>query len=171
MLVKPRPVPFQLIVLRILNTRENLSDEERGYYISLKKGYEGELLFDSMTDKLQGDVLVFHDILLEINNNEFQIDTLLIINRVIHLCEVKYFIGDHFYSDGKFFHVSRPDQEINNPLHQLKRKVTLLRQFLRKHGYNLPIEPHLIFDHPPIHPASSTDEPTHYPSNTTEPIH
>ena len=78
MLRKPRPEPSKLKILGFLNTRMGLSEDEKQNYLYLKKGYEGEVMFDSLTDKLQCECYILNDLLLKINNTFFQIDTLII---------------------------------------------------------------------------------------------
>ena len=77
-----------------------LSDKDKQHYFNLKKGYEGEVMFDSLTEKLQCECLILNDLLLKINNTTFQIDT-LIISDTIYLFEVKNFEGDYVYESDK----------------------------------------------------------------------
>lgn len=44
--VKPRTVSTELIILRRLNTRMELTQTDKQLYVSLEKGYEGEVKFD-----------------------------------------------------------------------------------------------------------------------------
>jgi hypothetical protein len=105
-------------------------------------------MFDALTEKLQCESYILNDLLLEINNTEFQIDSSLISQAKMFLFEVKNSDGEHFYKadSGKFYKYT--DMEITNPLHQVNRKETLLRQFLKIHGFNIAIEPYVIFIHP-----------------------
>jgi hypothetical protein len=142
---KSRTKPYLLKLLTFLNNRMELSEPEKQYLYSLKKGYEGEVKFDTLTEKLRSECYILNDLLLEINNTEFQIDTTLIYQAKLFLCEIKNFDGEHFYDvkSEKFYKL--PSLEINNPLHQLGRKENLLRQFLKARGINIPIEPYVIF--------------------------
>jgi hypothetical protein len=145
MLYKQRKKSYELEVLEYLNNRMNLTGKFRQYYFSLKKGYEGETHFDSLTENLQCDCLILNDLLLTSNNNDFQIDSLIITSDMIYLFEIKNHDGDYYYESGKFYKVSHA--EIINPLHQLDRKETLFRQLLLKHGYNLSLSPSVVFIH------------------------
>ncbi len=76
MLYKARTKSKELLIMELLNTRMNLSSTDKQYYHSLKKGYEGEVLFDALTEKLQCECFILNDLLLNINNTNFQIDSL-----------------------------------------------------------------------------------------------
>lgn len=160
MLYKQRKKPYELKVLEYLDTRMLLSRKERQYYFSLKKWYEGEVLFDSLTEKLQCECFILNDLLLNSNNNTFQIDSLIITSDTIYLFEVKNHAGDYYYESDNFYN-KKSNSEIINPLHQLKRKETLFHQLLFKLGYNLPINGSVVFINP---------EFTLYQSPLTKPI-
>jgi hypothetical protein len=146
MAFKSRTEPPNLKRLIFLNKRMVLPEKEKQYYSNLKKGFEGEVMFDLLTEKLHSEIFILNDLLLETNHSEFQIDSTIISQTPVFLFEVKNYEGEHYYKDGKFYTIS--GQEMNNPLHQLNRKETMLRQFLKNHGFHLPIEPYLVFINP-----------------------
>jgi hypothetical protein len=78
MAYKPRTESEELLILRSLNTRMNLSVKDKQHYFNLKKGYEGEEMFDTLTENLQCECFILNDLLLKTNNTIFQIDTLII---------------------------------------------------------------------------------------------
>src|SRR5690625_56322 len=94
---KSRTKPKELAILEILDKRMNLKTEEKQRYYSLKKGYEGEVHFDSLTKKLQCECLILNDLLLTQNHTTFQLDTTIIGHGKIHLFEIKNNEGDHYY--------------------------------------------------------------------------
>lgn len=63
MLYKARTKSKELLIMELLNTRMD---------------YEGEVLFDALTEKLQCECIILNDLLLNINNTNFQIDSLII---------------------------------------------------------------------------------------------
>ncbi|MFA1822006.1 nuclease-related domain-containing protein [Virgibacillus oceani] len=146
MIYKPRTKPNELITLGLLNKRMDLNSEDKKYYFSLKKGYEGEMLFDTFTEKLQCDCLVLNDLLFEVSNTTFQIDTLIILQEMIYFYEVKYHEGDYYYEKDKLF--KKPRKEVINPLHQLSRSDSLLRQLLLSLGTNPQINASVVFNNP-----------------------
>lgn len=146
MALKPRPESKELIIMRALNTRMDLSSKEKKYYFNLEKGYEGEVMFDQLTETIQSDMFIINDLCLESNNSIFQIDTLIISQETIYPIEVKNYAGDYRYDSEGFHTLSGND--INNPLDQVKRCKSLLRQLLQSHGYNFPVEAPLVFINP-----------------------
>jgi len=146
LLVKSRTKSDLLVRLEILNARMELPEREKQYYLSLEKGYQGEQLNDLWVEKLKGEVCVLHNLLFEIKNTQFQIDTLIITQDRIYLLEVKNHEGDYIYKNDGFSTLS--GKETKNHLHQLKRCETLLRQLLQILGNNYPIESYLIFINP-----------------------
>ncbi|KKE80431.1 NERD domain-containing protein [Oceanobacillus caeni] len=146
MIFKYRTKPIDLKILELLNPRMNLTNKDKQHYYNQKRGYEGEVMFDTLTEKLQCECFILNDLLLEINNTTFQIDSLLILQEAIYFYEVKNFEGDYYYDSDKIF--KKPKTEIVNPLHQLSRSESLLRQLLLKLGYTLPIHASIVFINP-----------------------
>jgi ribosomal protein S27AE len=146
MAVKSRSESNELIIMKALNTRSNLSPKEKKYYFKLDKGYQGELMFDQLTEMLQSDMLVINDLCLEINDSVFQIDTLILAQDILYPFEVKNYSGNYYYDSEGFHKLSGSD--ITNPLDQIKRSKLLLRQLLQNLGFNIPVEPSVIFINP-----------------------
>ena len=103
-----------LIILGSLNTRMTLSKEDKQNFLTKKKGYEGEVIFNSMTEKLECDCLILNDLFFDFNNTKFQIDSLVIMQRLIYLNEVKNFEGDYYYENNKFYSIN--EKERKDPL-------------------------------------------------------
>lgn len=146
MLKKVRTKPLKLEIFESLDTRMNLLPEDKQNYLNLKKGYEGEVMFDSLTDKLEGDCYILNDLRLKFNNGVFQIDTLIIFQKIIQAFEVKNFEGDFFYEDGKLYIKNKT--EIKDPLLQLRRSESLLRQLFQRLGFSILIEGSVVFINP-----------------------
>jgi hypothetical protein len=146
MLKKLRTKPLKLEIFESLNTRMNLLSQDKQNYINLKKGFEGEVMFDSLTEKLNCDCYILNDLRLMFNNSVFQIDTLIIFQKIIRVFEVKNYEGDFFYEEDKLYIKNKT--EIKDPLLQLKRSESLLRQLFQRLGYSIPIEGSVIFINP-----------------------
>ena len=56
MAYKSRTEPLNLKRLKYLNNRMNLPEQDTQYYLNLKKGFEGEVKFDLLTEKLQSEL-------------------------------------------------------------------------------------------------------------------
>ncbi|MFK4998359.1 nuclease-related domain-containing protein [Bacillus sp. N9] len=146
-LLKPCVASDKLKILRALHTRMNFSKKDKRYYLNLEKGYQGEVIFDQLTKKLECEIYILHDLCLEFNHSIFQIDTLLISQKAIFPIEVKNYDGDYVYESGGFKSLPS-NHEIMNPLDQLKRSQSLLRSLLKSHGFHLPIEGYVTFVNP-----------------------
>ncbi|TFJ93606.1 nuclease-related domain-containing protein [Lentibacillus salicampi] len=163
MIYKPRTKPAELATMELLNTRMKLNSKDKLHYKSLKKGYEGEKQFDALTEKLQCECLILNDLLLELTNTTFQVDSLIIAQKKICFYEVKNHEGDYYYASDKLF--KRPNLEIMNPLHQLGRSESLLRQLLLNHGFTLPIDGSVVFINPTFTLYQAPlDQPIIYPT-------
>ncbi|WP_347568707.1 nuclease-related domain-containing protein [Neobacillus sp. MM2021_6] len=153
--------------MELLDTFMTLPEKDRQHYVRLKKGYEGELMFDALTKKLQCECYILNDLLLNVNNTTFQIDSLLIVSEKICLFEVKNFEGDYFYETDTDVDrlYKRPNKEYTNPLHQLNRCKSLLRQLLHQIGFILPIEAQVVFINPGFTLYQATlDKPFIFPT-------
>ncbi|MEH7010606.1 nuclease-related domain-containing protein [Neobacillus niacini] len=155
MFKKARSIPTELVILRILDYRTDLSEKEKQQLSKKEKGYEGELKFDTLINQL--DTLVINDLLLEVGDTLFQIDTLIIFYGRIYLIDVKNFAGEYCYDTGMFKTIT--GSEMKDPLLQLNRCHSSLRQLLQKYGYNLPIEAYLVF----INPDFTLFQPSQHP--------
>jgi hypothetical protein len=143
---KVRMESITLKILRILNKRMVLAEETQKYYLYLEKGYLGEVQFDALTEKLECDCLVLNDLELEIDNTKFQIDTLIIYQDLLYMIEVKNYEGDYCYDPDSF--TTKSGTVLKNPLDQLKRSKTLLRQMCQRNGITLAIEAYVVFVNP-----------------------
>lgn len=147
MLVKKRSEPHNLMMMRSLSLRMDVSEKEKFHYLNLEKGYEGEVKFDHLSQVIHEDRLVLNDLLFETNHSYFQIDTLIISQGVIHLVDIKNFEGDCYLKGDKLYSV-KSNWEYNNPINQLKRCGTLFSQMLQHLKYTYLVESSLVFINP-----------------------
>lgn len=144
---KTREEPKQLQILELLDVRMELPEDKKRYYLSLKKGYEGESMFDQqIEEKLHNNCYVLNDLLLQFNNTTFQIDTVLIFGNMLRPFEVKNYEGDYYYENDKIY--SSSGREIGNPLNQLAKTESLFRNLIHSHGFSLPISANVVFINP-----------------------
>lgn len=143
---KLRTKSNELKTLELLNNRMNFESKDKQHFLNLKKGYEGEVIFDTVIKKLQSECLILNDLLLGVNSTTFQIDSLVIMHDKIYLYEVKNFEGDYFYESDKLY--KKPKFEIVNPLDQLSRTESLLRQLLSNLKFQIQIESLVVFINP-----------------------
>lgn len=143
---KSRKESPELQKLHILNTRMELTEEEKQHYLNLKKGYEGEVRFDCFTRELQCDCLVVNDLLLHHNNTTFQVDSTIITSGPLFFYEVKNFEGDFYFESEKFY--KRPKLEVLNPFNQLSRTSSLFPKLLQSQGFSMRTEGNVVFINP-----------------------
>lgn len=134
----------ELMLLRLLNKRMRLDAPEHLH--SLEKGFVGECHLDKWLNSVTSDCIILDDLWLQHKQSLFQVDTLIIFPEKIFILDAKNYSGD-YKVDGDYWSTLR-GHEIKNPLHQLQRCVTLLRQLLQSFGYTLPIESRLMFMNP-----------------------
>ncbi|MCR2821341.1 nuclease-related domain-containing protein [Lederbergia panacisoli] len=146
-IIKHLVEPLELKEYRILNSRMILNPKEKLHYLNLEKGNEGEKNFNSLLCNLPGNFLVVNDILLEKNNTFFQIDTLLFFQNNIYLCDVKNYEGDYFIKEQRWYSVAT-GKEIQSPLTQVSRCISLFRRYLQDLDINFPVKEFLIFINP-----------------------
>ena len=146
MIYKQRRKSLELMALEYLDKRMSFSDKTKLHYVNLKKGYEGEEIFDTYLAKIECACFILNDLLLTFNNTLFQIDSLLITPDSIYMYEVKNYQGDFYYDSDRLY--KKPKLEINNPLIQLNRTESLLRQLLQSLGFDLPVEASVVFINP-----------------------
>lgn len=151
MIYKHRTVSKELLLYRFVNIRATLSQSDLQNYWKLEKGYEGEVHFDLLLQQLQGEFIILNDLLFELNNTHFQIDSLLLAPEKIHLFDVKNFENDYFIdTDNNWYSILKNDRkkESKNPIHQLNRCELLLKQQLQKLGTKSPVSSKLVFINP-----------------------
>lgn len=142
--IKPRI----LEVYHALLNRMPFSETDKNKYYNAKIGYEGEMMFYSFLQKNAPDShLALYSLSLRHNNTTFQIDSLLINNNTLYLFEIKNYSGDIIIHNNNWY-ICSPKKEILNPLIQLKRSESLLRQFLASKQINIPIKSYIIFINP-----------------------
>jgi hypothetical protein len=143
---KGRSESIVLKTLRILNKRMKLTEDEQRYYLNQEKGFQGEVQFDGLTEKLQRKCYILNDLQLESNKSSFQLDSSLIFQGTYSLFEVKNFEGEYVY-DAEYFK-TLSGRDIQNPLDQLKRSKLMLSNLLHSLGCKLTIEAYVIFINP-----------------------
>jgi DNA-directed RNA polymerase subunit M/transcription elongation factor TFIIS len=164
MILKGRTESDELLVMRSLNTRMDLTEKDKFHYLNLEKGYEGEVKFDQLSECLQEERYVINDLLLEVNKSYFQIDKLIISQGPIHLLDIKNYEGDYYLESEKLFS-KKTKWECKNPVDQLKRCGTLFQQLLQNLKLNHLIETSAIFVNPEFTLYQApTDLPIIFPS-------
>ena len=141
---KPTPSK-ELRMYTSLHPRMNLSASQKRQYDNLNKGYLGELKFYDLLNKQHStNRLALYDFLLESNETEFQIDSLIFHHNTIFPLEIKNFGGDFYFEENNWY-VVNSKKEIRNPLLQLQRTEFLFKQLLHKLHVKMEVKPYLVF--------------------------
>lgn len=163
MILKKRVKSNELKMLDWLAPRMEFTEKEKQRHFSLRKGFEGEIKFDIWMESLEIEHLTLNDLLLEVGGTTFQIDSLVIIQDAILVFEVKYYVGDYYYEGERLKKIN--GSEIKDPLLQLKRSISLLRQLFESLGFRLVIESSVVFINPEFTLYQSPmDAPIIFPS-------
>lgn len=134
----------------------HLEREDYFYYLALKKGYEGELKFDTYTAMLKCHCLILNALQLEVGRSSFQIDALLLSADKIFIYEVKNFEGVHYWGKEKF--TKETGSGMENPTLQLVKAKVRLELLLQKLGCHLPVEARVIYINPEFTLLNAPDD-------------
>lgn len=148
MIFKERIRSDELHIFERLSIRTRLTEQDLQLFSNLKKGYQGERLFDTYLERLRCDCLVLNDLVFKVNNKICQIDSLIITVHSLLLFEIKNYEGDYYYKSESDQLFKKPDYEITNPLNQLNRTATLFRQHIKNLGFSFPVTAFIVFVHP-----------------------
>lgn len=146
MIIKTRQKPLVLKMWESLNYRIALSEMEQKEYAHQIKGFSGEQFFDSYLQDLSFESLVLNDLRLEHGGQMIQIDSLLLAGDRICLYEVKNYSGSYEYQNGLL--QGRSDFIVTDPLTQVQRSLPVLHHLIRHLGYQVPIDPYVVFVNP-----------------------
>ena len=136
-----------LKIMESLAIRGILSNRQQQYLLHLQKGFEGEQLFDQMTNNLNGNCLTLTDLFLQPDlSNAFQIDSLILTGKALYLYEIKNYSGEYYY--GQEMLLKNPDFKVSNPLIQAQNTKNKLSIFLKELRYDIEIKAYVAYVHP-----------------------
>jgi len=139
--------PQELHILEVLKRRFSLTPDSSRLYHSLKKGYDGETKWHKLLKReLTSNCIVLYDLLLDRSDSLFQLDCIIIQQRVIWHLEIKNYEGDFIMKNEKMYKLPG-EHEVNNPLNQIERGQRLMGDLLKIHAFHFPIKSYVIFVH------------------------
>lgn len=146
-ILKARQIPELLTVLELLDKRMTLPYTEKQHMAAMSKGYDGEILFDSLIKKyITIEAIVINDVSMVTRSTPFQIDSILVTSDTLYLYEVKNYQGSFTNRNSHF--LTAAGQDIENPVNQLNRTTMLFSKVLKRWNVNLPIKAFVVFIHP-----------------------
>src|SRR5690625_2622394 len=121
---------LSLQIFEILNKRRTLSHDEMIKFQSIKKGYEGEVVFSRVLAKYMDPTnhKIF-DLNLSVSGSTAQYDSLLFMKDTMLHFEVKNLSGDYYIKDNNWYRLAS-NQQINQPTLQTTRANRLMMNFL-----------------------------------------
>ncbi|WP_252183235.1 nuclease-related domain-containing protein [Rossellomorea vietnamensis] len=155
--MKGRVESDELRLLKILNARTTLPEKDLKNLIASEKGYLGELKFDEWAIPLVNEMVFLNDLMLEHQGSKFQIDSCALASKTIFHFEVKNFEGDYQIKNGNW--ISPSGEEKKDPLIQLKRTESLIRQYTQQLGFHCNVESYLIFINPEFYLYNPPNNP------------
>ncbi|MGD7022580.1 nuclease-related domain-containing protein [Rossellomorea vietnamensis] len=155
--MKGRVESDELRLLKILNARTTLPEKDLKNLIASEKGYLGELKFDQWAIPLVNEIVFLNDLMLEHQGSKFQIDSCALASKTIFHFEVKNFEGDYQIKNGNW--ISPSGEEKKDPLIQLKRTESLIRQYTQQLGFHCNVESYLIFINPEFYLYNPPNNP------------
>lgn len=130
MFLNKRRMPMKLKFYNALVVRKELTSDEIYNMRILKKGYEGECLYDKIFDEITHEnIYIMRDVYLNIGGTVSQYDSIIITENHVTMNEIKNISGDYRFENNKWFKDSR--ELTNNVYAQLSRakgKLMKLRE-------------------------------------------
>lgn len=144
MIIKEREPSVQLETMLSLSKRSDLLNPQTNAIKQMVKGCEGECQFDIIMRELMCECLILNDLVLKINGQTCQIDTLFISSKGVSIYEVKNYEGEFLYQENKL-KIRTLNKEISNPLHQLNRTTMLFRQLMEEQRVSFQLQSYIVF--------------------------
>lgn len=146
-ILKEREKSKLLKGLDLLDRRLELNESDKRYLVNLQKGYYGEQFFDNTVKKvLDKEAIILNDLFIRNKGISFQIDAMILVSDTLFVFEIKNFSGKYIrHSDG--FSTVR-GYEVANPLIQLNRMESFIRQLLNEWHVSIKVEANLLFVEP-----------------------
>lgn len=125
MYINDRVKSHELLFYEALAVRAKLTKNEEGKFKRLKRGFDGENLYDDIFDEVgHNDVYIYRDVYLKIEDSVTQYDSLIINDEGIVVNEIKNFSGHCKLEQGGWYNGTFPIPD--NPLNQSGRAVSKL---------------------------------------------
>ena len=169
MIKKERLYPLSALKLEALLRRLPATHEKRQIIerdlAKILAGYRGEQSLDYHLNFLDdANHLIFHDIRLPLKEHFFQMDTLILTSRFAFILEVKNLFGSITF-DPDFNQLIRmyldSEEVFPDPVTQVNNQKFKLTQWLKNHGYTIPIYTKVVISNPQTIMKSNTNN-QHY---------
>lgn len=144
MFLNSRRMPMKLKFYNALVVRKELTSDEIYNMRILKKGYEGECLYDKIFDEITHEnIYIMRDVYLNIGGTVSQYDSIIITENHVTMNEIKNISGDYRFENNKWFKDSR--ELTNNVYAQLSRAKGKLMKLREDYHLDFEVKGDLVF--------------------------
>lgn len=144
MYLNKRMMPKKLMYYNALVVRRELDAKETYNFQAMKKGYEGECLYDKIFDEIgHGNIYIIRDVYLKIGGSVTQYDSIVITENRVAVNEVKNLSGDYRFENNSWFKNSK--ELTDNVYAQLSKSKGKLMKLRNDHHLNFEVEGKLVF--------------------------
>ncbi len=133
--------------MEVLSIRAGLTEQEEKTMKRLRRGYEGEKLYDQILDEVGHESLsIFRDIWIRADKSLTQIDSLIVSDESVIINEIKNYSGQYRYDNNNWY--IGKIQISDDPLIQSKRAASKLIKIFRENNMNVQVEVKAVFPDP-----------------------
>ncbi|CDZ99613.1 Nuclease-related domain protein [Jeotgalicoccus saudimassiliensis] len=157
MFINNRKIPVELLYYNALSARTDLTTSERYQMESIRKGYEGECLYDKIFDETgHKNLYIFRDVYLKIKNTTAQYDSIVISDDCVTINEIKNFQGDFRFSKDMWYKDERLLED--DAFTQLRRAKGNLMKINKDSDVQFEVKNALIFINDDFRLSSENDD-------------
>lgn len=139
-----REIPVELLYYNALSARSELSRNEKYQMKILKKGFEGECLYDKIFEETgHSNVYIFRDVYLKVGNTVTQYDSIVITDNKVTVNEIKNFHGDYHYTKDDWYRNGTSLED--DAFAQLRRAKGKLMKLSKNSSVKFEVDAALIF--------------------------
>lgn len=144
MFITERHRPPELLHIEAMFTRSKLDDKHHNQLENLRRGYEGECIYDSIFNEVGHDNLyIYRDVYLSIEDSTTQYDSLIVTEEGVVVNEIKNFSGTYTVMDGSW---AKGNFELpDDPFAQLRRAIGKMRRLSLSSDLQFKVSGKLIF--------------------------
>lgn len=144
MMVTERKVPFELMYMRAVLRRIEVSSKDAKMLSVLESGYEGEIHYDKILEETGHEsLIVFRNIYVKAGDSVAQFDSIIIEDNSVTVNEIKNYSGFYSYMDGQWF--SGKFEVTEDAISQLKRAMGKLKKIRYESKMNFDVSGKIIF--------------------------
>lgn len=157
MFINNREMPVELLYYNALSARTELTAAEKYQMEIVKKGYEGECLYDKIFNETgHSNAYIFRDVYLKVGNTTTQYDSIAITDNQVTVNEIKNFQGDFHYSKDNWYRNGYLLED--DAFAQLRRAQGKLMKISKNSAVNFEVTGALIFINDDFRLTSDNDD-------------